>query len=196
MAASPKLLFTLVAVMLLSACQSANKAVGTYFKLDTDLKVEFAVDADINPDEDGRASPLFVRMYELKTNKMIHKVDFIELYERDKEALGADIVNVHRLKRFAPGESRVENFVLDKGTNYVAFYAEFLDYENSKYKVVVPVVANNVFRTYAMVRLAGNTLRVEDGAGKELDEKTEERSSGASFDAKKVEKLKKFGKSE
>jgi len=55
----------------LSACQSMNGAVGGYFGLDTDLRIDFKVDADINPDELGKASPLFIRMYELQSSKRL-----------------------------------------------------------------------------------------------------------------------------
>jgi type VI secretion system protein VasD len=146
-----------------------NATVGGYLDLDTDLKIEFVVDADINPDELGKASPLFIRMYELASDKMMKKADFIEIYERDKEVLGADMVAVHKLKRLKPGESRTEHFVLDKKTNYVALYAEFLEFKDSKYKLIIPVVANNVIRNKAVIRVSGNDLvfdeKAEGGTG-------------------------------
>jgi len=144
--------------VMLSACQSMNSTVGGYLGLDTDLQIDFLVDADINPDELGRASPLFIRMYQLKTNKMMKKASFIEIFERDKEVLGADMVSVHKLKRFKPGESRTEHFVLDEKTYYVALFAEFLEFKESKFKLIIPVVANNVFRNSVVIRVTGNKL--------------------------------------
>ena len=143
---------------MLVGCQSMNAAVGGYFDLDTDLQVDFKVDGDINPDESGKASPLFIRMYELSASKMIKRADFIGIYERDKDVIGSDLVAVHKLKRLIPGEGRTEHFVLDKKTNYVAFYAEFLDFKEAKYKLVLPVVANNVFRNSVVIRVSGNRL--------------------------------------
>ncbi len=144
----------------LVSCTSLNSAVGSYFGMDTDLQVEFVVDSDINPDESGRASPLFIRMYELKAPKAMRQADFIDIYERDKELLGEDMVAVHKLKRFKPGESRTEHYVLNKDANYVAYYAEFLNFKDSKYKVIVPVVANNVFQSTATVRVSKNEIVV------------------------------------
>ncbi|VAW58774.1 hypothetical protein MNBD_GAMMA11-1075 [hydrothermal vent metagenome] len=157
----------------LTACQSMNGAVGGYFGLDTDLRIEFKVDADINPDELGKASPLFIRMYELQAKKMMRKADFIELFERDKEMLGADLVISHKLKRFKPGESREEQFVLDKKTHYVALYAEFFNYKESRYKLIIPVVANNVFRNSVVIRVSGNELIFEDAIAEEVDDGSE-----------------------
>jgi len=129
----------------ISACQSMSGTVGVYLDLDTDLQIDFEVDADINPDELGVASPLFIRMYELKSRKMVQKADFLELYERDKEMLGADFISVHNLKHFEPGENRTEHFVLAKNANYVVLYAEFLAFKDSKYKLII-------------IRVSGNTL--------------------------------------
>ena len=176
-------------VISVSACQSMNSAVGTYFDMDTDLQLDFVVDADINPDELGKASPLFIRMYELQNTKMINKADFIDIYERDKEALGADMVAVHKLKRFKPGENRTENFVLDKKTNYVALYAEFLEFKDSKYKVVIPVVANNVVSSKAVVHVSGNQLLIQRSDAQSSDEDDGSSMDSAKSGAKKAKKV-------
>lgn len=176
----------------LTACQSMNAAVGGYLGLDTDLQIDFVVDADINPDELGKPSPLFIRMYELKTSKMMNKADFIGIYERDKEVLGADMVNVHKLKRFKPGESRTEHFVLDKGTNYVALYAEFLEFKGARYKLIIPVVASNVVRNSVQIRVSGNQVFPNEPLDEDINsgsDQTKETADKASSTSKKVKKL-------
>ena len=158
-----KLSFIVVTGLILISCQSNKSLVGGYLDLDTDITIEFIVDADSNPDEAGVGSPLFVRMYELKSSKMMQKADFIDLFEQDKKTLGADMVgDIHRFKRFKPGEDRTENFVLSPKTQYIALYAEFLDFQESKFKLVVPVVVNNVFRNSVTVRIAGNEMTLND----------------------------------
>lgn len=155
--------FLLVALMgVISGCETVNSKVGTYFELDTDLQIDFIVDSDLNPDESGNASPLFVRMYELKNQTLISKADFIDLYEDDKKVLGADFVTKHDLKRFKPGVNRTEHFVLDKKAHHVALFAEFLDYKDSKYKLVFPVIANNVFRNKVIIRITSNELVLQE----------------------------------
>ena len=68
--------FSLFGMLLaLSGCTAINSGVGGYFGLDTDLKLTFKVDADINPDERNKPSPLFIRLYELKSTKMFNKSD-------------------------------------------------------------------------------------------------------------------------
>ncbi len=151
--------------LVLAGCASNKSVVGGYLELDTDITIEFLIDADSNPDELNIGSPLFVRMYELKNAKMMNKADFIDLYENDKKTIGADLVGeVHRLKRFKPGENRTEHFVLDQNTQFIALYAEFLNFQNSKFKLVIPVVINNVFRNKAIIRVSGNTMFLSQAA--------------------------------
>lgn len=155
-------LFVILFTSLLSGCETVNKGVGGYLDLDTDLQIDFIVDADINPDESGNPSPLFIRLYELKNQKMIDKADFIELFEADKKALGADFIVRHELKRFKPGENRTEHFVLDKNAHHVALFAEFLDYKDAKFKLAFPVVANNVFRNRVTIRVSSNEILLQE----------------------------------
>jgi type VI secretion system protein VasD len=139
-------------------CSSKKSTVGGYLNLDTDVKIDFIVDSDINPDDLGNASPLFVRMYELKSTTLMQKADFLDIYENDKKVLGADLIKAHKLKRFAPGENRSEKFVLDEKTGYVALYGEFNNFSNAKFKLIFPVVANNVFRNNVTVQISGDSL--------------------------------------
>ncbi|RZL68919.1 MAG: type VI secretion system lipoprotein TssJ, partial [Pedobacter sp.] len=48
--------------------------------LDTDLRLVIQTDMDINPDANNRPSPVFVRMYELKSPIIFHQADFMTLY--------------------------------------------------------------------------------------------------------------------
>jgi type VI secretion system protein VasD len=147
-----------VSMLLIAGCTTVNSKVGGAFNLDTDLKLEIIVDSDINPDESGTPSPLFVRLYELKATKLFERADFITLYENDKTAIGADLVAKQELKRLAPGKNTTEKFVLSKDTQYVALYAEFYQYKDAKYKVVFPVSASNVVRNAIKVKISANNL--------------------------------------
>lgn len=148
-------------VFVLTACQSDKSTIGGYLNLDTDLKIDFVVDADINPDELKRPSPLFIRMYELKSDKMLKGADFLDLFERDEELLGADLVVKHELKRFKPGEGRSEKLVLDPATKMVGLFAEFLNFKEAKYKIIFPVVSNNVFRNSVVIQVSGNEILIK-----------------------------------
>ena len=153
-------LILLSLTLLLVACSSNKSKVGGYFNFDTDVKLTFTIASDINPDDNGKPAPLFIRLYELKSNKMFEKADFIDLYERDQEALGADFLGKTSLKPFIPGHSRVEKMVLSQEAQYVGLYAEFLRYKGASYKALIPIVGNNVFTSSAKIYVTGNKITV------------------------------------
>lgn len=148
------------------ACSSLNTKVGGVFKLDTDLHLTFKTDADINPDDKKRPSPLFLRMYELKATKQFEKANFIDLFERDSEVLGADLVAKQTLKRLKPGDERTDKLVLKPETRYVGLFAEFLQYKDAKFKLIIPISPTNVFASSGTVYLYGNTLSKTKEAAK------------------------------
>lgn len=152
------LLVVSLAVVSAIACSSSKSRVGSAFNFDTDLKLTFVVDADINPDDNKSPSPVFIRMYELKSPTLFDKADFIDIYERDKEVLGGDFINKQSLKPLKPNEGRMERFVLQSGTRYVALYAEFSQYPGSVYKVIFPVTENNVIRNKATIKITGTRM--------------------------------------
>ena len=159
-------------VLLVSiSCTAINTKVGGLLSLDTDLSIEFLVDADVNPDDNNIPSPLIIRMYELKSPKMFKKANFIDLFERDAEVLGADLVTKQRLKHIRPGEVRETNFVLSEETKFVGLFAEFLRYKNSEYKLVIPIAQTNVFSSSADIKLTGNKItfkNIESNTNKKL----------------------------
>lgn len=151
-----------LAMVFCAGCSNVDSKVGGVLNLDTDLKLELYVAPSVNPDEKGNASPVFIRMYELKTPQLMEKADFISIYERDEEILGNDFIARQELKRLTPGETRSERFVLNPQTQYVALYAEFFQYKNANYKVIFPVKKNNVFRNRVEIHLAGSNITLKD----------------------------------
>lgn len=141
----------------LSACAKVN-GTGKTIGLDTDLKLVIQADNDINPDANNRPSPVFVRMYELKSPIIFHQADFMTLFNKDKAVLEADFVKKSDLKIFVPGDKRESNMVLTPGTKYVALYAEFLQYQNANYKVIFPVTPGNIVGNRIFVKITGNHM--------------------------------------
>jgi len=153
-----KILCIAAMALTLASCTSVNSKVGSLLDLDTDLKLSFVVDKNVNPDDSKVSSPLIVRMYELKSIKAFENANFIDLYERDSEVLGKTMITEQALKPIQPNEDRTARFVLSKGTKYIGLYAEFLQYENAKYKVIIPVAETNVVSSTAKVQLSENKM--------------------------------------
>lgn len=180
-----RILVLFISFYALAACSTINSSVGGFFNMDTDLEIKFKVDADVNPDDDNKPSPLFIRMYQLKSTKMFDRANFIDLYEKDKEVLGADLISKQVLRRIKPGESIDENFVLDKDVRYIGLYAEFLQYKNAAFKLLIPVVPTNVVGTSEKVLITGNKLvHLSKSKSSANDNRYKERLESAESDAK------------
>ncbi len=151
-------LFFLSVSVFMMGCSSSKSRVGGVLNLDTDLKLTFEIASDINPDDYSRPSPVFVRFYQLKSATAFDKADFIDIYERDTEIFGGDIISKQVLKPLSPGVGRTENFVLDPGAKMIAIYAEFSQYPGSTYKVIFPVTENNVIKNKATIKISGRTI--------------------------------------
>ena len=155
-------LLILTAAFLICGCTTVNREVGGMLNLDTDLKLEILADSDLNPDEGNNPSPVFVRLYELKSTAAFEGADFIDLYEDDAKVLGDSMVAKQELKRVIPNTLRNETFVLSDETKFVALFAEFYQFENAKAKVVFPVTESNVVRNVIGVKLSENIIKLVD----------------------------------
>lgn len=153
-----KLTLLCMALTWLWGCSTVNHKVGEALNLDTDLKLEMFAGSEINPDESDQSSPVFIRLYELNSPKAFEKADFIDIYERDEEVLGDTFVAKQELKRVVPSTRRIERFVLSKETRYVALFAEFYNYKDSKAKLHFPVTSSNVIRNAIKINVDGNRI--------------------------------------
>ncbi|HEY5604599.1 MAG TPA: type VI secretion system lipoprotein TssJ [Gammaproteobacteria bacterium] len=153
----------LVVVVMLAACQSTFKEyvaqpVGKFFNWDTDVEVKFTVEPDTNPDDsnNNQPSPLVIRIYELAGKEKFENARFRDLYFDDKKTLADDFIKVHTLKPLLPGTTRLDKFKLKKGTAYVGLFAEFVQYKDADFRVVIPVDA--YLTTTQDVRLSYHSL--------------------------------------
>jgi type VI secretion system protein VasD len=75
---------------------------------DPATSVSFTISASDNINQGAlrRASPVVLRVYDLKSGALFQTADFLSLFERDREALGADLVGK-------------EEFVVQPGTTKV-----------------------------------------------------------------------------
>ena len=58
----------------------------------TQLDITVAASADVNVDDKGRAAPILVRLYELRSATVFESADYFSLHANDKAVLGADLL--------------------------------------------------------------------------------------------------------
>lgn len=146
----------------------------------TQLDVSFEANTNINPDARGRASPVVVRYYQLKTLTSFNaaEADFFALYEHDQDILGADLISKEEFQ-FTPGEKKHFNRELSPDVCCIAVFAAFRDWGHARWHSTAQIRANksNDF----LIKLDGRSIVIGSSATElEKQEKAEQ--------AKKTEK--------
>ena len=107
----------------------------------TVLEINVLVADNVNPDARGRASPIVMRLFELKSLAIFQSADYFSLFDRDKESLGNDLVAKEELV-LRPGENRQLTRELHPDSRFVAVVSGYRDLERSRWRAWVPVTLN------------------------------------------------------
>jgi len=105
----------------------------------TTVAVTLTAGADANPDARGRASPLTVRVYALKTTGAFEAADFFSLFEKDQATLGAELVQREEVL-LRPGETKKLDFNLPPDAKSMGVMAAYRDLDRARWREVRPVV--------------------------------------------------------
>ncbi|AGI22650.1 hypothetical protein H681_03840 [Pseudomonas sp. ATCC 13867] len=124
--------FALLALVLLT---SACSVLSPYSKM-TKLDLTLSASDQLNPDLDGRPSPIVVRLIELKNPVAFENADFFSLYERSKESLAPDLVASEEIE-LRPGETRELKLTVQDGSRYVGVLAAYRDLPETRWRYVV-----------------------------------------------------------
>lgn len=124
----PHALIALIAVLILAGCSTLSP----YSHL-TKLNLRLTASDQLNPDLNGRPSPIVVRLYELKHAVAFENADFFSLYERAREALAPDMVATEELE-LRPGETLELKLSVQKGSRYVGVVAAYRDLSQASWR--------------------------------------------------------------
>lgn len=133
--------FTLLtALVLLTGCSTLSP----YSKV-TKLDLKLTASDQLNPDLNGRPSPIVVRLFELKHPVAFENADFFSLYERARESLAPDMVATEELE-LRPGETVELKLRVEEGSRYVGVLAAYRDLSDTQWRYtlqVAPLEATN-----------------------------------------------------
>lgn len=122
----------IAAALLLSGCGSAPKPVVT------PVSLTLVAGPDVNPDVRGRASPVSVRVYALKTPGSFESADFFSLFDKEQATLGAELVQREEAL-LRPGDTRSLQLTLSADVKALAFMAAYRDLDRARWREVRPV---------------------------------------------------------
>ena len=131
-----KKICTVFAMLLLSGCSSLK-----FWESASLLQIVVNIEAanNINPNVDGLASPLEIRIYQLQDSEAFNQANFIDLYNDDQGVLKAGLLSKRNLNSVLPNEKRQIVLPLVTGTQFVAVVAAFSNYREAKNKVILSV---------------------------------------------------------
>ncbi|KQZ86730.1 MULTISPECIES: type VI secretion system lipoprotein TssJ [unclassified Pseudomonas] len=133
-----KALTALTALMLLTACASLSP----YSSL-SKINLKLSASDQLNPDINGRPSPIVVRLFELKHPVAFESADFFSLYERAAKSLAPDLVASEELQ-LRPGEHHELKLSVQSQSRYVGILAAYRDLSETRWRYTVPITTGGV----------------------------------------------------
>ncbi|WP_148416944.1 type VI secretion system lipoprotein TssJ, partial [Haloferax sp. KTX1] len=91
----------------------------------------------VNPDSGDRASPVLLRVYELRSRDTFRDAGFDALHDDPEAALGEDLVAMEETM-LRPGGSWHAERALQDGTRYLGVTAAFRNIDDARWRVIRP----------------------------------------------------------
>ncbi|MGD8220001.1 type VI secretion system lipoprotein TssJ [Pseudomonas thivervalensis] len=133
-----KFLTALAMTLLLIGCTTLSP-----FSTMTKLNLTLTASDQLNPDLNGRPSPVVVRLFELKHPVAFENADFFSLYERERETLTPDLVASEELE-LRPGETVELKLGISGDGRYVGVLAAYRDLPHTRWRYTLPVAATQL----------------------------------------------------
>jgi type VI secretion system protein VasD len=107
-------------------------------KIPLAARITISAAADANPDPTGRASPVVIRIYRLRSGDAFNGASMEPLYFKDREVLAADLVARDEWE-LRPGESRDVQWDLTADVHVIGVMAALRDYHSVPWRISVTV---------------------------------------------------------
>jgi type VI secretion system protein VasD len=100
------------------------------------LKASVETAEDVNPDPGGRASPVVVRVYQLRSLDAFKSADFFAIYDNEVATLGQTFVQRDEFE-LQPGMKQDYDYNIDPSTKYIGVLVAFRDLDNARWRSFV-----------------------------------------------------------
>jgi type VI secretion system protein VasD len=117
-----------LAIVALVGCLQAPAAVAQ-----VKVKTELTAVAELNPDRNGRPSPVVLWMFQLSAIDAFKNADFFSLQDPDAPTIAADVIERTEMT-VQPGEVRPFEAEFDEEARYIGFVAAFYDIEKAEWR--------------------------------------------------------------
>lgn len=153
--------------MLCAACAAAALLAGcssTAGRRPVPYAIELVAEAGVNPDANGRPSPIQITLYELSSSAAFESQDFFTLQGNAQAALGKELLNTESVT-LRPGETRRVSQPGSVAATVVGVVAAYRDLENSRWRMVVPLPEPQNTNVYKVWQFSPNEEVVSVSVG-------------------------------
>ena len=107
----------------------------------TKVDLRLIAKSDLNLDDEGRPSPLVVRIVELKASQSFESTGFFALYGDEKDTLGSDLVASEEIE-LKPGDIKDLKIALQPGSRLIGIYAAYRRLDEANWRMILPFSLN------------------------------------------------------
>lgn len=137
----------LAACGLIAACKHAPPPPPPTPPAAIDVEVRVIVAPDVNPNRSGRASPVFLRVFELRDQARFLNAEFDDVTLRADATLAATLLG--REERMVdPASSVVLTLKIDPAAQVLGVVAEYSDLADSRWRAASPAAAGGLLATF------------------------------------------------
>lgn len=139
--------------VLVSGC-AATRAI-----VNPQARLQLAASEDVNPDVQGRPSPLAIRIYELASRTEFDILDFDNAYYNAEAQLGAVLLSASE-HMLLPNQTLKHRVKLSPAAEFIAVIAAYRAIDQATWKLVYPVRSN--WRQTHVVDLQADGVKLVD----------------------------------
>jgi type VI secretion system protein VasD len=115
--------------------------------------VTIAASRDVNPDANGRPSPVVVHVYQLTGDAVFNGAEFFALVDDDKKALGETLISREQYFQ-QPADQKSVDVNVDPKAGYLGVMAEYRDFRNANWRAVMPAPKGKLTVSVERARVA------------------------------------------
>jgi type VI secretion system protein VasD len=123
-------LLAIAVAAFLSACAGAPK------RENVDMQITATI--DVNPDMQGRPSPVILHILELNSTEQFNRLDYMSLTQPSGAALGPDLLGKNQMV-LQPGETKALPMELNPLTTAIGLVAGYRDIDNAVWRTSVAI---------------------------------------------------------
>ena len=102
------------------------------------LDMQITATAEVNPDMQGRPSPVILHIMELNSTEQFNRLDYMSLTQPSGAALGAELLGKNQMV-MQPGETKALPTELNPMTTAIGLVAGYRDIDNATWRKVIPI---------------------------------------------------------